>query len=262
MFQEEILSVAAVAKKKWSFLRDNPMGYFIASMLAGLYVGFGSVLIGSVAGLMAGIPFLKMLQGVSFAVGLSLVVIAGAELFTGNNLVMTVGSIKGTTTWQQTIKVWVVCYIGNWLGSILIAVMYTSSGLATEAIIEALAASTFAKISIPLGQLFIRAILCNIVVCLAIWSTYRCKSDSGKLIMIFWCIYAFITMGFEHSIANMTTLTLGLLNPASYAITFSGYLYNISVVTIGNMIGGIVFVALTYVFMARDTKKTEVTETN
>ena len=262
MFQEDILSVATAAKNKWSFLKDNPMGYLISAMMSGMFIGFGSILIGCVAGMMTGIPFVKLIQGFSFCVGLSLVIIAGAELFTGNNFVMAVGSIKGTVTWKETAKVWLMCYVGNWIGSILAAVAFYASGLNFEGMTEAVAATAYAKMTIPLGQLFIRAIFCNILVCLAVWSATRAKSESGKLIMVFWCIYPFVAMGFEHSVANMSTLTMGLLNPAGHAITLSGYFYNLFFVTIGNMIGGIVFVALPYLSIARDTKKSEAIESN
>ncbi|WP_434084709.1 formate/nitrite transporter family protein [Lacrimispora xylanisolvens] len=84
------------------------------------------------------------------------------------------------------------------------------------------------------------------LVCLAIWCSFRCKSESGKLIMVFWCLFAFITSGYEHSIANMTLLTVGVLSPNGAAVSLSGYFYNILVVTLGNMAGGILFTAVPY----------------
>ena len=93
------------------------------------------------------------------------------------------------------------------------------------------------------------------LVCLAVWCGFRCKSESAKLIMVFWCLLAFITTGFEHSIANMTLLTVSLLSPAAdAAVSLGGEVYNLVFVTVGNMIGGIVFVALPYLGIAAKRK--------
>ena len=107
--------------------------------------------------------------------------------------------------------------------------------------------------SLPPLVLFLRGILCNVLVCLAVWCGFRCKSDSGKLIMTFWCLYAFFTCGFEHSVANMTVLTLGLLNPAGMAVSLSGYGYNLLWVTLGNIVGAVLFLAIPYGIASKKT---------
>ena len=109
------------------------------------------------------------------------------------------------------------------------------------------------KMGLGPAALFARGILCNFLVCLAVWCAGRATSDAGKLIMVFWCLFAFITTGFEHSIANMTLLTLSLLNNGgNEAISIGGYWFNLIVVTLGNMIGGILFVALPYSAASRE----------
>ncbi len=110
--------------------------------------------------------------------------------------------------------------------------------------------------SAPAFQLVLRAILCNILVCLAVWSTFQSKDDTAKLIMVWWCLLAFFSSGFEHSVANMTTLVVALLNliKAAGAVSISGLCYNLLWVTIGNMIGGIFFVAFPYWIGSRTTK--------
>jgi nitrite transporter NirC len=251
MFGEEIAAIGAAAKAKFTFLRNNPAGYFLSSMLAGAYVGFGILLIFTAGGALAPAPWAKIVMGVSFGIALSLVVVAGAELFTGNNLVMTTGIMQGTVTWSQSARLWVVCLIGNWAGSVLLAVLFWGSGLAVGATAEFAAATSAGKMAVPLVPLFLRGMLCNTLVCLAVWCGFRCKSESGKLIMIFWCLYAFITCGFEHSIANMTLLTVGLLSPGTAAVSLSGYFYNIIVVTLGNMAGAMLFLALPYCLIAK-----------
>lgn len=246
MFQEEYSMLAKAAENKSKFLKKNPVGYWVAAMLAGIYVGFGILLIFSAGGMISSQPYVKIIMGASFGIALSLVVMAGAELFTGNNLVMAGGMFSGTVTFLETVKLWVVCLLGNWAGSILLALIFWGAGLAKGPVGEFMANAAAAKMAIPLIPLFFRAVLCNILVCLAIWCSFRCKSESGKLIMVFWCLFAFITSGYEHSIANMTLLTVGVLSPNGAAVSLSGYFYNILVVTLGNMAGGIFFTAVPY----------------
>lgn len=254
MYQQEFIAVANAAKNKVSFLKENFLGYFLSSILAGIFIGFGVTLAFSIGGMLNGEPYSKVVMGLSFGVALSLVVMAGAELFTGNNLVMTAGALKGSVSWGEVMKLWGVCYIGNWVGSILLAVLFWGTGIPTGAIGEFIAQSAATKMSIEPIPLFLRGLLCNILVCLAIWSTFRCKSESGKLIMILWCIFAFFTVGFEHSVANMSVLTIGVLAPFEEAISMGGYFYNLIVVTLGNMVGGIVFTAMPYFIIAKDKK--------
>lgn len=251
MFQEEYSMLAKAAENKTKFLKNNPVGYWIAAMLAGIYVGFGILLIFSAGGMISDQPYVKIIMGASFGIALSLVVMAGAELFTGNNLIMAGGVFNGTATVAEAGKLWVVCLLGNWTGSILLALIFWGAGLTKGPVGEFMANAAAAKMGIPLIPLFLRAVLCNILVCLAIWCGFRCKSESGKLIMVFWCLFAFITSGYEHSIANMTLLTVGILSPGSAAVSLSGYFYNILVVTFGNMAGGILFTAVPYYLISR-----------
>ncbi len=253
MFKDEFEKLVNASKAKIGFLEKNPMGYFLASCLAGLYVGFGIILIFTVGGFLKDQPYQKMAMGVSFGVALSLVLMAGSELFTGNNLIMTAGSLKKEVSWAKTFKLWVVCFVGNWVGAIVLAVVYKLSGLGNvEAVGNFFAKTTLIKTTLPVSEMFFRGVLCNILVCLAVWCFFKLQSESGKLIMVFWCLFAFITSGFEHSIANMTALTIGLLSPMGEAITVAGYLTNIFVVTAGNMVGAILFLAVPYFVISKE----------
>ncbi len=254
MFREEFEAVSNASVSKLALLNKNPLGYFLISMLAGIYVGFGILLIFTIGGQLSGAPTTKLVMGLSFGIALSLVVIAGAELFTGNNLVMTAGIIKKKVTVIDAIKLWVLCYLGNWIGSIVLVLIYNVTGLSNGAVGEFMANGALAKMSATTAQLLSRGVLCNMLVCLAVWSGFRCKSDAGKLIMVFWCLFAFITTGFEHSVANMTLLTEALINPCGVAVTLSGYFHNLLWVTIGNMIGGIIFIAIPYACAAKEDK--------
>lgn len=256
MFNEEFNKVAGAAKAKVELLKTNKLGYFISSMLAGIYVGLGIMLIFSIGGLLnsEGSPATKIVMGLSFGVALSLVVFAGSELFTGNNFVMTVGSLNKNVSWIDTIKVWIFSFCGNLLGSILGGSLFFMAGLAKGPVGEFIAKTSATKMALPASELVVRGILCNMLVCLGVWCTFRCKEEISKLVMIFWCLFVFITAGFEHSIANMTLLTIGLLSPFGEAVSLGGYAYNILLVTLGNMVGGILFMAIPYYIISRKKK--------
>ena len=257
MFSEEVNKVIGAGQAKVRLLKTNKVGYFISSMLAGAYVGLGILLIFTIGGFLsnAGSPATKIVMGLSFGVALSLVVFAGSELFTGNNFVMASASLSGQVPWEDTVKVWLMCFAGNLAGSILTGYMFYLTGLASGPVGEFIGATSQAKMSVPFLPLFVRGVFCNILVCLAVWSTFRCKEETAKLIMIFWCLFTFITAGFEHSVANMTLLTIGILAPNGADVSIVGYIYNIGVVTLGNMVGGIVFLAVPYYIISKNVKE-------
>jgi len=247
MFSEEITAVANAAKGKNDLFCNNPVGYILAAILAGILVGLGVLLAFTVGGLLIGNPFARILMGCTFGVALSLVVMAGGELFTGNNFVMAVGHAKKTVSAGTCFRIWAASYFGNMIGSVILAVIFIWCGLASGSTRDFISSAAAAKMSIPPLALICRGILCNILVCLAVWCSFRCKSEAAKLIMIFWCLLALMTTGYEHCIVNMTLLTVSLLSPAAGAdVSLNGWIYNIALSTLGNMIGGIVFVALPY----------------
>jgi nitrite transporter NirC len=246
MYSEDFAAAAGAARTKTEFMAKNPAGYFLASTLAGVFVGLAILFIFSIGGQLAGAAHTKTVMGACFGIALSLVVMAGAELFTGNNLVMTAGLFHKTVNAGQALKLLLLCYIGNWIGSALVAALFFGTGLGAGPVGEFIAASAAAKMNAPPMQLFMRGVLCNALVCLGVWCCYRCKSEAAKLVMIFWCVFAFITSGYEHSVANMTLLTSALFAPFDADISIFGYFYNIITVTLGNMLGGVALVALPY----------------
>jgi nitrite transporter NirC len=242
-------AVAEAARSKTDYLRRYPLGYLILSALAGVYIGFGIVLIFAIGAPLqaAGSPAVKLAMGASFGIALSLVIFAGAELFTGNNLVMAVGGLRGVVSPGSVGLVWLLSFAGNLLGSLGLAWLVAKSGVLGGAPHLAFIDKTVAtKMQLPFGTLLVRGILCNWLVCLAVWSAMRSTSDAGKLLMIFWCLFAFIGAGFEHSIANMTLLGIGLMQPHGPAVTVGGFVHNLVPVTLGNIIGGALFVGGAY----------------
>ena len=251
MFKDEYQAMTNGSLGKYNLFKNNPFGYFVSAMTAGAFIGVGVMLAFTVGGLLTGQPYAKIMMAATFSVALSLVVIAGAELFTGNNMVLAAGVLRKEISAADMIKIWVFCWVGNLAGGILLALIYHLTGLCTGSVATFMASAAAAKMSAGIVPLITRGILCNFLVCLAVWSAGRATSDAGKLIMIFWCLFAFITTGFEHSIANMTLMTVALLNPAEQAVSIGGYFYNLLFVTIGNIIGGAVFVALPYYAASR-----------
>lgn len=251
MFHQEFEAAAHAAAGKYQLLKKNPWGYLLLSMLAGIFIGFGVLLTNTIGASLQGAVYTKLVLGLAFGVALSLVVMAGAELFTGNNLVMAAGILWGIVKVRQTIILWLICWLCNLLGAVVLAVIYVCTGLADGAVGEYMAAAAAAKAGAGALALFCRGILCNILVCLAVWCGFRAKSDAGKLIMVFWCLFAFITTGFEHSIANMTLFSVVLLHKSLDGLTLGGALWNLLWVTLGNLVGGVLFVAVPYGIASR-----------
>jgi len=259
MYSETLNSVAVVAKKKANYLKSSLASFLISSALAGVYVGFGIVLIFCIGAPIASAEsiFLKMILGVSFGIALTLVVFAGSELFTGNNMFMTVGVIRKTVTIKDLANVWIASWIGNLIGAVLFGYLVVKSGTVVhaEGLLDKVSA---AKMNMPAMQLFLKGILCNWLVCLALWTSGRTKNDAAKCILIFWCLFAFISCGYEHSIANMTLLSLSLFSQHSETVSWLGFVRNLFYVTGGNIIGGSFFVAILYCFASSKIKQESV----
>jgi nitrite transporter NirC len=256
---ETIAAMAAAARAKAGLLRHGPRQYLVLSALAGAYVGLGIVLIFAIGAPLqaAGSGATRAVMGASFGVALTLVIFAGSELFTGNNLVMTVGALSRTVTPGALARVWALSFGGNLAGSALLALATAASGVLAKAPAKDFVVGIVAaKMSAPLMELFFRGVLCNALVCLAVWMGMRAKDETARLVLIFWCLFAFIGAGFEHSVANMTLLALGLLLPHDPAlVSWAGFARNLAVVTIGNIVGGALLIGLPYWYVAQGQRR-------
>ena len=241
MHNETLEKLTIAAKNKVNLLNSSRLKYIVSSAFAGLYVGIGILLIFTIGGLLtsANSPMTKIMMGVSFAIALSLVVMTGSELFTGNNMVMTAGTLNKGTSNKDLLRVWAYSFVGNLLGSLLVAGLFVGTGLVNKGtVMEFFATTSLAKASLPFMDLFFRGVLCNILVCVAVMCSFRTNDDTAKLIIIFMCLFAFITSGFEHSVANMTIFGVALFSSAIKGATIMGAIYNLFVVTLGNIAGG------------------------
>lgn len=259
MEHETIAAVATAARTKAGLLRQSPWQYLVLSALAGAYVGLGIVLIFAIGAPLqaAGSGATRAVMGASFGVALTLVIFAGSELFTGNNLVMTVGVLSRTVTAGALARIWIASFAGNLVGSLLLAAGTASSGVLSRAPAkEFVLGVAAAKMAAPASELFFRGVLCNALVCLAVWMGIRTKDETARLVLIFWCLFAFIGAGFEHSVANMTLLGIGLFLPHDPAlVSWAGFARNLSLVTAGNIVGGALLIGLPYWFVAQGQRR-------
>lgn len=241
MYNETLKKMISNAVFKTDMAKKDFLRYFVLSILAGIYIAIAMFFVFSIAAPfhVAGSPSVKLLLGVGFAVGLTIVVFAGSELFTGNVMYMTIGSLSGETSISDLGLVWIICFIGNLAGGLLFALFLKLAGLLDNEIInECITYYASTKMNASIIQLFFRGILCNMMVCLSLWMCARTKEDTAKLILIFWCLFAFVSSGFEHSVANMSFLAMALFTQHSAEISLIGYCKNLVYVTLGNIVGG------------------------
>jgi nitrite transporter NirC len=249
MYSDTVQTLADQAVAKLAGQKRSMLSHLIRSMLAGMYVGAAIVLIFTIGGSLSkeAPATVKLLMGVCFGGALTIVIFAGSELFTGSNLVLTLGVFTRKATVRDLLSNWVWTWIGNLLGSVLLAYIVVRSGVLNAEPIQGFVLGLVEKkMNLPPEELFWRAVLANWLVCLGVWMAARTKEDIAKILLIWWCMFTFITSGFEHSIANMSGLMLGLLMPHGDAITWGGYWYNLGLATLGNIVGGALFVACMY----------------
>jgi formate transporter len=245
--QEIALRVQAVGVKK---ARLPLLSQLILSVLGGAFIGMGAlfyVLIHSDAGL--GFAARQVMAALSFCLGMLLVVVAGAELFTGNNLIV-MARAQGDIGSGEVVRNWSIVFAGNLVGTAGLALLVWLSGhpgMNDGAIGRDYLHIAEAKAALPFMVAFWRGILCNALVCLAIWMSYAGRSVIDKAVTIIFPIAAFVAAGFEHCIANLYYFAMALLlAPQAAMPMLGGMLRNIVAVVIGNVIGGSVLVGLVY----------------
>lgn len=239
----------------------------VMGFLAGAYIAFGGALMTFVthdATAHVGLGISKLLGGIVFTLALFLVVVAGGELFTGNSL-MAMGMLSGCAEPTKVVKNWVIIYFTNMLGAMLTAVMIYKSGVFGDVVSAYALRIAAGKVSLTFMQMLLRGILCNWLVAMGVWLTYAAQDVVGKYIACLIPVSAFVALGFEHSIANMYFIPIalflktdaaavaasGLSDTSLSSLTVAGYIGNLIPVTIGNLIGGVFFVATLYFVIFR-----------
>jgi len=251
-----------VAKARLPFLPLAMLG-----MLAGAFIGLGAMFFTLVASdATLGFAATRVLGGVTFSLGLILVIVAGAELFTGNNLIAMAWA-EGKVSTIEVLRNWIIVCAANFAGAAGLAVIVFFSGhlsmdggaAAREAVHIAAA-----KAALPAVEAFYRGVMCNILVCMAVWMAFAGRSVVDKAVAILFPITAFVAAGFEHSIANMYFFPIAMLQQAYAPLSMPGaelidaahMLRNLGIVIAGNIVGGSVLVALVYhIIYRRDAAK-------
>ena len=261
--------VAATIETGIKKVKTKPLNQFILGILAGAFIAFASEGSNMAAFNLFAKPETyglgKALAGVVFATGLMLVIIAGGELFTGNSLI-TIGVLEKKIKLKDMLSNWFFVYLGNFVGALFIAYMMNMSGLfnSGDNMLGGITLKIAAyKTHLTFSQAFYLGIMCNWLVCIAVWMSYGAKDIIGKCFAIFFPISLFITSGFEHSIANMYYIPAGILakSNASWVeasgltaeklahLNWSTFITkNLVPVTIGNIVGGVILVAGVYWF--------------
>jgi formate transporter len=251
---------------------------FVLALLAGAFIALGAVFSNTVAAGTAGtVPYgvARLLIGVTFSLGLILVIVGGAELFTGNNLIVMAWANRKVTTFLL-LRNWLIVYFGNFVGAVATAILAFLSGQYTSGngTVGASALNTAnVKVQLDFGEALVLGVLCNGLVCLAVWLTYSCRSTSDKILALVPPITAFVAAGFEHSIANMYFIPFGLFikagapesfwakigkTPGDFAdLTWGGFAHNLLPVTLGNVLGGAVLVGAVYWFVYLRGRKSD-----
>ena len=234
---------AGVAKAELPVLQTTMLG-----VLAGVFIAFGAMLFTLVlTDSQLGLGVTRLVAGISFSLGLVLVVIGGAELFTGNNLLVMAWA-DGSLSSRALLRNWGIVYLANAFGALAATVAMWAAG-ALDVNVQPAAQTAVAiadgKLAIGASEAFVRGILCNVLVCLAVWLSYAARSVSGKVLAVVFPVTAFVALGFEHSIANMYLLPAGML-AASGSIDLIAIARNLVPVTAGNIVGGGLLVAAVY----------------
>ncbi|KAB2920871.1 MAG: formate transporter FocA [Hyphomicrobiaceae bacterium] len=247
----------------------DALALVILGLLAGAFIAFGAIFMTVVLTGAGELPWgvARLLAGLTFSLGLILVIVGGAELFTGDSL-MIVACASRRITLGALLRAWSLVYVGNIIGAVATAVLVFLAGLqgfAGGAVGRTALSVAAAKAALPTVQLFFLAVLCNVLVCLAVWMSFGARSTTDKIMVIVPPIAAFVAAGLEHSIANLYLLPYGLaikawagaefwaaIGQAQTAypeLTAGSALHNIVVATIGNLLGGSLMVGAVYWFV-------------
>ncbi len=255
---ETVAQTVGVGKATSPWLTVTVLG-----VLAGAYIAFGGLLAQSVTFDLAkslGLGFTRFLSGAVFSLGLMLVVIAGAELFTGNNLMIS-SVMAREITFGRMLQRWGLVYVANFIGALIVVLLFVFSGtwkMGAGALGAAAVGNAYSRVSFTFVEALVRGVGCNWIVCLAVWMALAARQTIGKIFAIFFPIMGFVAIGFEHCVANMFFIPAGLLlrdwmgvpapqGVAAEALSWgSFFLRNLLPVTIGNIIGGGVFVGMSY----------------
>lgn len=252
METEALQQIEQLAAKKLKIFKQSKLRYLMRSMVASMFIGFGVIVAFKTANYFYQIhsPFTYPSAALTFCIAIILIYYGGGDLFTGNTFYFSYSSLRRKMSWKLTVKLLGLSYLGNIIGAIAFATFAWGTGLfASEQIHGFLLETAHKKASLPTVEIFFRGILCNWLVCLAFFAPYKMKTDGAKMFIMIFLVFSFFIAGFEHSIANMSVFAISIAAKGWDAFTAGQILHNLIPATIGNIIGGIVFMAMFYYYI-------------
>lgn len=235
---------ADAAKSKYDMAKNSPFRYFTAAIIAGFFIVVATILSNVTAAIFykTSPEVAKFLGAFLFSIAIVLIVFIGGELFTGNNMTMAMGFYNKKVTLGNVCRVWLMSYIGNFVGAFILGGLFIVSGCCHDLLKDYYSSVISAKLELDPLTLFVRGILCNYLVCLAVFVGKKMATESGKLIVMFCVITAFVISGFEHCVANMGMFTVAgfLLGGLPFEQVAVSFIF----VTLGNIVGGAILFAL------------------
>ena len=240
----DIEVLCKLGKVKYNIMKTDPLRFFVRSFMAGAYLGAAAILSYTLGAMLQDHGVIgKIAVAATFGIGLVAIVYLGAELFTGNCFVTIMPVLKGELKLRDILPMWVVCYLGNFVGIALICFLFVKSGAQSTLLKPYLQTLMEAKLNFSAFELLIKGILCNFIVCIAAYSGIKIKDETARLIVIMVFVMAFVLPGFEHCVANMGIFTMGVTQLGS-SVDWSMLPLHMLISTIGNIIGGSVLLAV------------------
>lgn len=241
MYYSDLNTVSSMSEKKSILSKDKPLIYLGRSAFTGILLFLATILAYTNGAILApNYPeFAKIACSALFCFAIIAIVFFNGELFTGNNFVMFVGVLDKKASISSTLRVWIYSLLGNAIGIIFFAYIFVESGASLSLLKPYLEPIVQAKMELSPVQIVFRGILCNFSVCLAVFSGIKLKTEFGKMLLMFFCVFTFVVAGFEHSIANIAIFSIAGFSLDSFNLSMA--LYNILWAVVGNIIGGGVF---------------------
>ena len=248
---KSLSQVEQLALKKLNIFEKSPFRYLLRAMLASMFIGFGVIVAFKTGNFfyLDQSPFAYPMAAITFGAAIILIARGGGDLFTGNTFYYTYAALKKKMQWGQVGKLLAFSYVGNIIGAVFFALLIYATGLFDDPSVNGFLMEVAKnKTLAPTSELFFRAILCNWLVCLAFFVPMTLKGDGPKLFTMVLFVFCFFISGYEHSIANMCTFAVSLVLGHPDSVTFSGIIHNLIPVTIGNLIGGSIFMGWMYYY--------------
>ncbi len=252
MFKGEVEQLSNAAVDKYGRADRRTGQYMMAAVFAGFFIFVATILSNIMSAILTDVNWAlaRLMGAFLFSIAIILIVFIGGELFTGNNMTMAFGIYTRKVKAREACRVWLLSYIGNFIGVIFMCVLFYFSGAQHDLLVGYYSSVIPGKLGLGLTEYLLRGVLCNFLVCLAVFTGVRMKTESGKIAVMICVISSFVIAGFEHSIANMSTFSLAAMYLGG--LPWLEVAKSMVMVTLGNMIGGGLLFAYPIFFMTKE----------